>query len=178
MTDPLTTNLLDLLYELRNTDIELILGGGFGLFLKREFFAKQQTRTLLSRYPVARATNDLDIFLKTEILASENQTRDIYDVLSRLDYTVIESAKYFQFKRQIEFQGKQHEIKVDLLSGPPGDLATEVRIAARRVKPKSKKLGLHARYTEEAIAVEQETIGIPVEGKLSSGDSYATSVNI
>ena len=39
-------------------------------------------------------------------------------------------------------------------------------------------MGLHARYTEEAIAVEQETIGIPVEGKLSSGDSYATSVNI
>ena len=32
--DPLTTSLLDLLYELREHDTPLIIGGGFGLFLK------------------------------------------------------------------------------------------------------------------------------------------------
>ena len=33
--DPLTANLLDLLFELREHPIPLTIGGGFGLYLKR-----------------------------------------------------------------------------------------------------------------------------------------------
>jgi hypothetical protein len=33
--DPLTTNLLDLVHELRDKAIPIAVGGGFGLYLKR-----------------------------------------------------------------------------------------------------------------------------------------------
>ncbi len=33
--DPLTTNLLDLLFELREHSVPVTIGGGFGLYLKR-----------------------------------------------------------------------------------------------------------------------------------------------
>ena len=45
--DPLTTSLLDLLYELREHDTPLIIGGGFGLFLKCQHLKQRGVRTLL-----------------------------------------------------------------------------------------------------------------------------------
>ena len=63
----LTASLLDLLYELLETPVRLIIGGGFGLYLKQQN-RKDGVRTLLDPTP-ARSTGDIDIFLRTEILA-------------------------------------------------------------------------------------------------------------
>ena len=46
--DPLTVNLLDLLYELREHPIPLTIGGGFGLYLKRMQLDQTRERTLFS----------------------------------------------------------------------------------------------------------------------------------
>ena len=67
---PLTTTLLDLAYALRKTSIPLTIGGGFGLHLKQEHLRQSGERTLLDRLPESRATNDIDLFLRVDVLAS------------------------------------------------------------------------------------------------------------
>lgn len=67
--DPLTANLLDLLFELEGRGIPIMIGGGYGLFLKGRHLATTGERTLLEMLPKARATNDLDLFLRAELLS-------------------------------------------------------------------------------------------------------------
>ena len=66
--DPLRACLLDLLYELRDHDIPLTVGGGYGLFLKRMYLADRKEQTLFAQLPEPRATNDIDVFLRAELL--------------------------------------------------------------------------------------------------------------
>ena len=40
----LRTALLDLLYETRNENLQLIIGGGYGIYLKREMVREAGTR--------------------------------------------------------------------------------------------------------------------------------------
>lgn len=54
----LRTALLDLLYETREVDWTPIIGGGYGIFLKREHVRTAGIRTLLSEWPEARSTNE------------------------------------------------------------------------------------------------------------------------
>ena len=49
--DPLTANLLDLLFELREHPIPLTIGGGFGLYLNRMRLDETRERTLFSNCP-------------------------------------------------------------------------------------------------------------------------------
>ena len=48
--DPLTANLLDLLYELREHPIPLTIGGGFGLYLTRTQCFRTNLLLLGSRF--------------------------------------------------------------------------------------------------------------------------------
>lgn len=45
----LRTSLLDLLREIEGTDIKLIVGGGFGIYLKIDHVQQQVLRTLLQK---------------------------------------------------------------------------------------------------------------------------------
>jgi hypothetical protein len=95
--DPLITSLLDLLFELREQGPSLTVGGGFGLFLKRLNLAETGDRTLLARLPEARATNDLDLFIRAEILADLDRTRQIAEAIRSLRYEpVLEGPRPFQ----------------------------------------------------------------------------------
>jgi hypothetical protein len=60
----LQTALLDLLHEIRGTEIKLIIGGGYGIYLKDEFVRRSRLRTLFENKPETRSTNDLDLFLR------------------------------------------------------------------------------------------------------------------
>jgi len=60
--------LLDLLHEIEDTDITLIIGGGFGIYLKIEHVQRLGTKTLLKEWPEPRSTNDLDLFLRAELV--------------------------------------------------------------------------------------------------------------
>lgn len=64
----LQTALLELLYEIKDSDINLIVGGGFGIYLKEEYVRRLGARTLLNEWPESRSTNDLDLFLRPELL--------------------------------------------------------------------------------------------------------------
>ena len=103
--DLLTGSLLDLLHELREYDLPLTVGGGFGLFLKRLHLARTGERTLFGELPAPRATNDLDLFVRAEVLADFSRTRELADAIRRLGYRPVEEAKFLQWKREIGVAG-------------------------------------------------------------------------
>jgi hypothetical protein len=57
MITDLQTALLDLLDKIRDSDIKLIIGGGFGIYLKTAYVKRSNMRTLLLIGVVPNAVN-------------------------------------------------------------------------------------------------------------------------
>ena len=55
----LNTALLDLLHEIRGSEIRLIICGGFGIYLRTEHVRRVDARTLFREWPEPRSTHDL-----------------------------------------------------------------------------------------------------------------------
>lgn len=94
--DPLRICLLDLLYELRDKNIPLTIGGGYGLFLKRQHLAEHRERTLFVELPEPRSTNDIDVFLRTDLLTDRASMTALVEAIARLGYAPVEEARYFR----------------------------------------------------------------------------------
>ncbi len=90
----LRTTLIDLLYETRDDDLRLIIGGGYGIFLKREQVVSSGVRTLLTEWPEARSTNDLDLFLRPELLIDSRRLEPLAAALDRVDDENKEFGRY------------------------------------------------------------------------------------
>jgi hypothetical protein len=103
--DQLTASLLDLLYELEGRNIPITVGGGFGLYLKRQHLTTLGLRVLFDRLPESRSTNDLDLFLRAEVLVDLERTREVAEAIRRLGYAVVEEAQFLQWKREILIGG-------------------------------------------------------------------------
>lgn len=171
--DPLLTTLLDLDAAL-GSPRNLIIGGGYGLYLKQlHLNASPQIRALFapSELPIARATEDIDLILRAEIATDSNSMKLIRDALDQLNFVVVDTARYTQFVRPMS----PGRVKIDLLAAPLGEFATRVQRDRRRVKPKP-SVNLHASKLEEALAVDRDAIRIPIEGRLSSGVEHCTEV--
>ena len=93
----LRTALLDLLWELQGTGINLIVGGGYGIFLKTIYVRERNLRTLLAEQPEVRSTNDLDLFLRPELLIQPGKLIPFSSAIEKLGYKVIETARNYQF---------------------------------------------------------------------------------
>lgn len=171
-SDPLEATLLDLLYELRHADFPLILGGGYGLYLRQRQIEASGEASLLSMIPPLRSTNDLDVFLKTEVLADSHRLIPLREALDRLEFAVIPSAKNFQFARKFTADGRDWDIKVDLLTREPDSTVhPSLNYDARRVKP-NPSVGIHAHTTPEAVAIEDDIHSLSLTGKRSSGSEF------
>jgi hypothetical protein len=172
ITDPLLSTLLDLLHELRSENIPLLLGGGYGLYLKQQQIQNSDATTLLATLPDLRITNDLDLFLKTEILANSARLLPLRTALDNLGFVVIPSAQNYQFARKFTQWGQEWDVKIDLLTRTP-DLTAypNLKVDTRRVKPHP-SVGLHAHRTDEAIAIEEESQEITITGVRTNGESY------
>lgn len=172
----LRTALLDLLWELRGSGISLIIGGGYGIFLKAEYIRENNIRTLLSGYPESRSTNDLDIFLRPELLIAPGKLKPLSQAIEKLGYDVIESAKNYQFvKPGPEGIG---EIKIDILTGPQSNFRdTKVKVDSRRIHPYP-SVGLHAHPVDEAPTLEEGLLQINFTGFLSSGIEWKNEISI
>jgi hypothetical protein len=174
--DLLRTNLLDLLSQLEGHEIPLILGGGYGLLLKQQHLRTQNVPTLfdVEIWPEARSTNDLDVFLRAEVVTDAGRMRMIRQVLGNLKYEVVESANFYQFFKPVLPSGI---IKIDILVGPLGQWDARANKDVRRVRP---KIGgdLHARRVDEALGIEDGCTAIPVRGNLTSGESCEALVYI
>jgi hypothetical protein len=82
--DQLLASLLDLLREFDARSIPLTVGGGLGLYLKRRNVESASSPTLFHELPEVRATNDIDLFLRAEVLADLSRSREVVDVIKRL----------------------------------------------------------------------------------------------
>ncbi len=170
--DPLRTSLLDLLYELRDRDVPLTIGGGFGLFLKRQHLIERQAQSLFAELPEPRATNDIDVFFRVDLLTDKASTEALVEAIRRLGYVPVEEAKYFQWKRPIQVAGVTQEVKLDALVGPLGDRRAKLQVNPPRVRPKGKTVGFHAHQSDEALFLEDAPLAIELSGNLSTGEAY------
>ena len=178
MPDDLRTAFLDLLHELEDSEIDLMLGGGYGLFLKQEHLDKKGTMTLIpaESWPEARATNDIDLLLRPEIVSRAEHMKTIRDCLDRLGFEVVKGAEFYQFAKRL--RGSRY-VKVDFLAGPLGQYEdpSRVKVDSHRVKPKP-SVGLHAHRSDEAVAYDLEPITVSLTGTRSNGEEAVYEVRI
>jgi len=174
----LRTSLLDLLHELRTSDIKPIVGGGFGIFLKIEHTRASGQRTLLKTWPEPRSTNDLDLFLRPELLCESKRLRPLAEAISRLGYEVIPEAAKYQFVRILSPENRAANVKLDLLTGPESRFqGTNVKVDARRARP-NPSVGVHAHPVNEVPTLEEGLLSIALAGTLSSGAAWQGEVHL
>lgn len=172
----LTTSLLDFLYEIKDTTIQIIIGGGFGIYLKSEYIRKTDVQTLLTQWPEPRSTNDLDVFLRPEFLIESEKLRPLTEAIEKLGYKVIKGAEKYQFAKPGPDDNVKAGIKIDILTGPQNCFHnTHVRADERRARPKP-SIGLHAHPVDEAITLEKNILQVTVDGKLSSGSPWKSDI--
>jgi hypothetical protein len=176
--DLLRTCLLDLLYELRDRDLPLTIGGGFGLFLKRQHLAEHRMRTLFAELPEPRATADIDVFFRADLLTDRASTVALVEAIRRLGYVPVGEARYFQWKRPIVVGGVAQEVKLDALVGPLGDRRGKLQVNPPRVRPRGKGVGFHAHQSDEALFLEDAPIAIELRGHRSTGEAYTATAYV
>lgn len=162
----LRTALSELADRLMEIDCKLILGGGYGLFEKQLKVTGWELRTLVNHeyWPSPRSTNDLDIFLETELICSLPKMRKLQEVLKNLDYKVIPGVEFMHFKRG----NATSEVEINLLTGPiPIEKLKDMSVSPPRVRPRG-ELSLHAYLTDEAICLEEELEELEIPGSSGS----------
>jgi hypothetical protein len=167
----LTTALLDLSHELAGADLKLIIGGGFGIYLKYRELLKTTRTTLLSKWPEPRSTNDLDLFLRAELLTDSRRLVPLVQALKILGYKPVETAKYYQFFKPGPGGGEAGSLKVDILTGPEPTLRRMgIKAKDRRAYPKP-KLDLHAHTLDEALTLEEHLQVAIIGGRRGNGEA-------
>jgi hypothetical protein len=172
----LQTSLLDLLHEMESTDIKLIIGGGFGIYLKTGHVQQLSTRTLLREWPEPRSTNDLDLFLRPELLIDSAKLKPLAEAIARLGYQVVPGAENYQFVKPGPGGAEADSIKIDILTGPQSRFHdTRVKADARRARP-NPPVGIHAHPVDEAPTLEEGLLPVKLAGKLGSGEPWQAEV--
>jgi hypothetical protein len=172
----LQTSLLDLLHQIEGTDIKLIIGGGFGIYLKTDHVQLLGMRTLLREWPELRSTNDLDLFLRPELLIQSAKLKPLAKAIARLGFQVVPGAERYQFAKSGPGGTDAGSIKIDILTGPQRCFqGTRVRTDARRARP-NPSVGIHAHPVDEAPTLEEGLLPVTLAGELSSDEPCQAEV--
>jgi hypothetical protein len=166
--DPLLTTLLDLNRAINQAKFKFILGGGFGLYLKQlHRQADPNLRTLIPGqfWPFPRATEDLDVFLPTEIVIDLERMRALRAALDAVGFTPVAEARFLHFSKP---WGEHGRVKIDMLTGPIPDTTAlkQIRNTRPRVRPRG-ELELHAYLADEAIDFDQHLLALLIRGVFS-----------
>ncbi|MCE2654447.1 MAG: hypothetical protein ACK51N_06435 [bacterium] len=174
---PLLATVLDLDHALGG-NARLLLGGGLGLFLKQQHLRAAGLRTLLpiDRLPPARTTQDIDLFLPAQVIASHQQVLRHRAALDALGFAAVPGAQWLKFQRTLP----TGQVLLDLLVGPLADHADQVTIKGSRVRPRGLggSAGLHAFATAHALGIEATPLTLPLAGLRSDGTPASCSVRI
>lgn len=164
--DALVTAVLDLSGELPEFPAPILVCGGFGLYLKqRHLEERPQLETLIpgELWPPARATEDVDLLLPTEVIVSVEHMRSIRAALDRLDYEP--DVQFFQFVKRTP----SGLVRIDLLTcDVPAEHAGKVKLSPPRVRPVG-NVQLHAYLTKEALALDLSPFELTLQGLRSDG---------
>lgn len=156
----LITAFIDLVEQLQDLSKPVMIGGGLGLYLKQQDRERQhELKTLIDvdLWPQARTTEDIDMFLPTEIVVHAGDMQAVRDTLDGLGYQV--KVHNFQFTKSVG----HGEVGVDLLTGAKDEEARkQLNINGFRVRPKQ-KVPLHAYLTNEAICIDQDPLILSIE---------------
>ena len=172
----LQTSLLDLLHKMEGTDIKLIIGGGYGIYLKTDHVQRLGMRTLLREWPEPRSTNDLDVFLRPELLIESGKLKPLAEAIAKLGYQVVPGAEKYQFVKPGPGGAETGSIKIDILTGPQRCFqGTRVKADARRARP-NPSVGVHAHPVDEAPTLEEGLLWKTMAGKLSSGEPWQAGI--
>ena len=172
----LQTALLDLLQKIQDSEIKLIIGGGFGIYLKTNHVKRLDIRTLLDQWPEPRSTNDLDLFLRPELLIESSKLKPLVNAITTLDYEVVSGAENYQFVKAGSRGTDADSVKIDILTGPQSCFqGTRVKTDTRRARPKP-SVGMHAHPVDEALALEEGLLSMSLEGTLSSGETWESEI--
>lgn len=164
MSDLLIRHLADIVNRVPENSI--ILAGGLGLTLKRRSLVRSDTRTLATaagyEIPEARATTDIDLFLRIEMFTRKEDGCQLRQALDDLDY--VERTPQWQFEKPLHVSILNQPVVVDLLARRPEE-GESVKVKTPRVGTGS-GINLHGRETVEAFAVERDpqTIEIVCDG--------------
>jgi hypothetical protein len=172
----LQTALLDLLQKIQGTEIKLIIGGGFGIYLKTNHAKRLVMRTLLDQWPEPRSTNDLDLFLRPELLIDSSRLKPMVSAITDLGYQVVPGAENYQFVKPGPGGTDAGSVKIDILTGPQSCFqGTQVKVDTRRARPKP-SVGMHAHPVDEALTLEEGLLPILLAGTLTSGDTWESEI--
>ncbi len=172
----LRSALLELLDATRDNNLRLIIGGGYGIYLKREYVRQHGIRTLLREWPEARSTNDLDLFLRPELLIDSARLKPLALTLRRLRYRVVPGAEKYQFVKPGPAGGREGSIKIDLLTGPQSRFRNApLQVDERRVRPRP-SVDLHAHPVDEALTLEDDLLPIGIDEGNRSDSTLRTEV--
>ena len=177
--DPLSTSLLDFLFEAKQNGLKspLTVAGGFGLFLKKQYLIEHGKKTLFPIKGVVRSTEDIDLFVHVDILCDQQQFQCILNTLRSLGYEVVDSAKYMQWKKSIDLREDTGYVKIDFLAGNVDVNGDKLHTKSPRVRNRQVE-GLHAHVTPEALFIDEKALEIPFAGERNCGVKYQTTICI
>lgn len=152
----LIDELVKLVQTCNNSDIDITICGGLGLFI-RDVFLKP-TRSPRYAIPIeARTTTDIDCLTSKEMISSASHMNILSEIIKdTLGYTPI--VKFMQFEKGFGAT----KVKIDLISPEPQDLS-KVKIQKPRIRPKGAK-DIHAFLAPEAATIHVNRRDVVVSG--------------
>src|SRR5579871_5997992 len=132
LSDPLMPHLLDILSLPASEG--LILAGGFGMRVKQADMEEQirNGKTLIPSVPLARSTQDLDLFLSMELWMQKERGKAARAMLDGLNYEVIPEYRNLQFGKLHNPVTGKFSVKIDLHARIPND-RENVKFDSRRI---------------------------------------------
>jgi hypothetical protein len=162
--------------DLRGITPDVLLAGGYGLFLKQRWLASQigllatergniittekgggiivnEIRTVvdLSRWidGVPRATKDFDLVVGLDLIASPTSQGQVAQAIEKHEFAVVPGNERWQFRKKIT---DNQNVMLDFHAFAPGAARADLRVGDLRIKPKpSLGLGIHGRKNPEAV---------------------------
>jgi len=173
----LITTVLDL-DEALGGNADLLLAGGLGLYLRQEDLRQKGTKTLLplTKLPPARTTQDIDLFVRAEVIANRALVIEYRAALDELGFVVVPGAEFLKFSRSLD----GINVLIDLMAGPLGEHESNAVVRDSRVRPRglSGKHGFHARTNQDALGVEHEPFRLTVTSEPDSKNNTARSCEV
>ena len=141
---------------------KLTLIGGYAIALKQRWLlenSEEQTILAASSWPVARATLDMDMVIRIELLLDFDENSGIRSVINSMGWQPANrlGGRHWQFVRDV---GNQTiKIEFQATNSPPAHL--EYKLQERRIKPKKSMngKGIHA-FPSAQVTTSSENVSI------------------